>query len=206
MQTPATKKTRTDSDSEPLHVPSLSRPRFPSPASFASSPNTIGNKDSQFSEFSYNPQSTFGHFGELPSNPKVGEDPLPPFPYGCGFCNQGTICVCQEIAVQDIGNRPLGSNDFKPHGLEDVRLLDTSPDEVNIQKPENSSTSILDNLPSYQPPVHLHRRPGGALVNSVFPVARISPSKSGTMPDMSCSGDPSNCPACAGDDFGKAFC
>jgi len=209
MQVSATKRTRTDAgpDSELLHVHSLSPSHVPSPTSYVSSPNAIDTAESQFSELSYKPQSTFGHFDDLSSNPQVVVDPLRSFPsYGCGFCNQGTICVCHEIAVQDMGNRPLTPNDFKPHQFGDVQLLDSAPPRVNIQKPENESTSILDNLPAYQPPVPLRRRPGGALVNSVFPVARVSPHKSSTAPDTSCSGDPSNCLACGDDDFGKAFC
>jgi len=58
--------------------------------------------------------------------------------------------------------------------------------------------SILDNLPEYQPPVALRRRPGGVLANSVFPVEAA--------PGANCSGDPSNCLACGDDPFGKAFC
>lgn len=209
MQASATKRTRTGPgpDSEPLHASSLSPSHLPSPTSYVSSPNAIDTAEPQFSELSYNPQSTFGHFGDLSSNPKVVVDPLRSFPsYGCGFCNQGTICVCHEIAVHDIRDRPLGSDDFKPHQFGDVQLLDTAPGRVNIPKPENESTSILDNLPAYQPPVPLRRRSGGALVNSVFPVVRVSPHKSSTVLDASCSGDPSNCLACGDDDFGKAFC
>ncbi|KIM48104.1 hypothetical protein M413DRAFT_61529, partial [Hebeloma cylindrosporum] len=211
MQASATKRTRIgpgpDPDPELLHVPALSPSHLSSPTSYVSSPNAIDTADSQFSELSYNPQSTFSHFGDLSSSSKAVVDHLRSFPsYGCGFCNQGTICVCHEIAVQDIGDRPLGSNDFKPHQFGEVQLLDTAPGGVNIQKPENASTSILDNLPAYQPPVRLRRRPGVASVNSVFPVARLFPHKSSVVADPSRSGDPSNCLACGDDDFGKAFC
>lgn len=71
----------------------------------------------------------------------------------------------------------------------------------------SSEISILDRLPPYQPAVPLRQRRVTSNFNSVFPVS-VSPS---LQPDsftssVTCSGDPSNCLACAGDSFGQAFC
>ena len=63
--------------------------------------------------------------------------------------------------------------------------------------------SILDNLPEYQPPVPLRRRTATTQVNTIFPI-KAPPKPPAEVPN--CSGDPSNCLACADDSFGKAFC
>lgn len=74
-------------------------------------------------------------------------------------------------------------------------------------------SSILDNLPAYAPPVPLpRRRPANqSSPSSIFPVY---PAESLTNRSLrqngsaspTCTGDPSNCLACADDPFGKAFC
>ena len=70
--------------------------------------------------------------------------------------------------------------------------------------------SILDNLPAYQPPVPLRRRPVNPGLKTLFPVspstAASTTAKPTTSAPATCSGDPSNCLACADDVFGKAFC
>jgi AP-1-like transcription factor len=67
----------------------------------------------------------------------------------------------------------------------------------------SSVTTILDNLPAYQPPVPLRRRNQISL-NPSEPIQK-SPIQKSTKPAL-CSGDPSDCAACADDAFGKAFC
>ena len=61
-----------------------------------------------------------------------------------------------------------------------------------------SQGTILDNLPAYEPPVPLRRRNRVTALNSIFPVQEYQ--------NATCSGDPNNCLACAGDSFGQAFC
>lgn len=101
--------------------------------------------------------------------------------FNCGFCNETTPCVCREIA-HHIGD----GESIKAEGL-------SSP----------QGSSILENLPSFQPAVPLRRRPYGNLAKSpIFPIH----SQLQRAAEPTCSGDPSNCMACADDDFGKAFC
>lgn len=107
----------------------------------------------------------------------------------------------------------------------------------------NTSSSILDNLPAYQPAIPLRRNstvrnetdnthyqirltspepdsntassarptavplslPRRKTTGTVWQTVAATASLSGSTTPM-CSGDPSNCPACKDDDFGKAFC
>ncbi|KAH9486819.1 bZIP transcription factor hapX [Psilocybe cubensis] len=181
----------------PAPAPSLSF----SP-SVASTPDSNDTTDSQFPPLSYGTSTemdvnSFNHFNDLAPNVKADEMSLRPFvSFGCGFCNEDTICVCQEMAVVD-----RNSNDFtNTQVLINRENLDTNFQESVVQE----VPSILDNLPPYQPPVALRRRSGAVQVNSVFPVQVVSTSSRPL--DENCSGDPSNCLACGDDAFGKAFC
>ncbi len=102
----------------------------------------------------------------------------------CGLCNEVIPCLCHAIVTQD---SPGEAADFKDHTSTSV-----------FSRPELQN-SILDNLPPYQPAVPLPRK-HGTLMNSIFPVVPLPSAQE------KCTGDPSNCPACADDAFGKAFC
>jgi len=88
-----------------------------------------------------------------------------------------------------------------PASLAQVPLSSTP--QINVQ-------SILDNLPPYQPSVPLRRRPAVRPLRSLFPVVPLSENSSQATATSAvsaeCSGDPSNCLACADDVFGQAFC
>ncbi|KDR85100.1 hypothetical protein GALMADRAFT_218179 [Galerina marginata CBS 339.88] len=206
-QAPAPKRPRKNSGPDsPRHVNS-SAIYFPSPSStMVSTPESNDMADSRFSPICYNDQneldsSAFSRFSDL--SVKDAEETLAPFPsFGCGFCDEGTICVCHEIAVQHVTD----TNEFKSDDFGGTRLLATQ-DTVEAQQQSSTEAgclSILDNLPAYQPPVALRKRTGGTLVNSVFPVKTTSDPS--LISDANCSGDPSNCLACGDDAFGKAFC
>lgn len=110
----------------------------------------------------------------------------------CGLCNLVTSCVCPEpMAVQQVLNDSLSGTSGQGSPLD-------QPMPSN-----HTSSSILDNLPAYQPPVPLRRKPGGSSTNSVFPVIPLAVSSVST---SKCSGNPNDCMACADDTFGKAFC
>ena len=119
--------------------------------------------------------------------------------FECGLCADGTSCVCREMVL----NSPTPS--FKTEttvpaaSLVPVALPPT---------PQIDAPSILDNLPPYQPPVPLRRRPEVRPLRSLFPVVTLSGSSSQVTQtsQVGCSGDPSNCLACADDVFGQAFC
>jgi AP-1-like factor len=160
----------------------------------------------------------------------------------CGFCSDDTPCVCRELALQQVAARIAVSGDVPGSGpsipnntASTAPLGSHSPPEVKMESrgsisisstpqippatvpiaslPPNNSSSILDNLPAYSPPVPLPRRRPSEQ-NSHPPIFPIFPAQSAPSRPLrparstpaNCSGDPSNCLACADDPFGKAFC
>ncbi|KAI0694882.1 hypothetical protein BC835DRAFT_1406363 [Cytidiella melzeri] len=125
--------------------------------------------------------------------------------FNCGFCSDSTPCICRELALQQINNLPSSAAAYKAENPDNNRDHELRFDgsQMSTQQP-----SILDNLPAYQPPVPLRRR-GGQRINTTpnFPISQSqSQSSPSSQTEASCTGDPSNCPACADDAFGKAFC
>ncbi|CAL1695354.1 unnamed protein product [Somion occarium] len=119
--------------------------------------------------------------------------------FDCGFCNENTPCVCRELAQQvSVQSVTLKEEVPEPPTTNIVRL---DPPTTFTPTP----SSILENLPAYQPPIPLRRRTTTTAVNSIFPIT-AAPRDLTRRSDASCSGDPSNCLACADDPFGKAFC
>jgi AP-1-like transcription factor len=118
--------------------------------------------------------------------------------FECAFCMGGTSCVCREIAL-----RPSEA----PFKAEAAELPDSAQLALS-SAPQIVAPSILDNLPPYQPPVPLRRNPAVRPLRSLFPVVPLTPNSSRAMSRTTadCSGDPSNCLACADDVFGQAFC
>lgn len=205
---------------------SLSHLSAREPASYLSSPSSnVSTTDSgdsypPFSPISLN-TSPIDHvasvgpgspFGDLPPiqpswrSSVFDTEVTPSQRLDCRFCSvtDGT-CVCAELALQHVS-----SSLSSPLKLENVDLsLMESNSRLEDRMSTSGGLSILDNLPPYQPAVPLRRRSAqppaaiGSTSSSVFPVwiPAASPDTSPT-----CSGDPSNCMACADDDFGKAFC
>ncbi|KAA1468147.1 hypothetical protein DENSPDRAFT_833357 [Dentipellis sp. KUC8613] len=127
--------------------------------------------------------------------------------FDCGFCNDNTPCVCREIAMQSSGRVEMsGQTVFKIEAVEQVATISTDPSATMLDPNASSQNreSILDNLPAYQPAVPLRRRPTNTTAKSLFPVSL--PPAQPVSSAATCSGDPSNCMACADDVFGKAFC
>ncbi|EJD52174.1 hypothetical protein AURDEDRAFT_181694 [Auricularia subglabra TFB-10046 SS5] len=113
----------------------------------------------------------------------------------CILCTDGSDCICGDQRP-DLSGRLSSSNlhlDVQGRGPDSVK--DFAPP---VTEPL-ASTSVLDNLPPYQPAVPLPRRN-----NAVAPAERVF--KYTTVQAPLCTGDPSNCPACADDPFGQAFC
>lgn len=186
----------------------------PSPPSMVSSPDSNGTSDTRFSPLPYETQSDPNHsqlssIMDFSSNtkPHIMEtnDGFPAF--DCGFCNEDTPCVCREIAVQQAAER-MGVVDFKAESYSHTSPLMNLNHTIRLEAATVvPRASILENLPAYQPPVPLRRRQGAPAVNSVFAVAPPPPALQRVpAPPDNCSGDPSNCMACADDAFGKAFC
>ncbi|PFH54574.1 hypothetical protein AMATHDRAFT_44418 [Amanita thiersii Skay4041] len=207
------KRTKICSSNSNLKVPpSLTSPYIPSPPSMVSSPDSNGSADSPYSPVNYDRDSEAGHNSiqlidytqaTKPSEFDTGNG----FPaFDCGFCNEGTPCVCREMAVQQ--DRPQAVA-FKAENYSQPTATMVLPTNHAIHLDtvqESARPSILDNLPAFQPAVPLRRKPGATNPSSppVFPVISLQEAQ-GTTTAM-CTGDPSNCMACADDAFGKAFC
>ncbi|KAJ3509412.1 hypothetical protein NLJ89_g5236 [Agrocybe chaxingu] len=207
VQPPAKKKSRTESDTDHITRCQLlsSVAQLPSPSSMVSTPEAT---DSSESTFNYDTPAdldpgSFGQINCLPSDMKLHES-LPSFSsaFSCGFCDGGrNPCMCREMMAQTVLEQTVASAEFKPHTFGEV-LIDQPVNEPTPLSPTDiNRPSILDNLPAYQPPVPLKRKSRAVSSNSIFPV-RAAPARA----EATCSGDPSNCLACADDAFGKAFC
>ncbi|KAF8516203.1 hypothetical protein BU17DRAFT_51065 [Hysterangium stoloniferum] len=142
----------------------------------------------------------------------------------CGFCSDDTPCMCRELALQQVATRIAVNGDV--HGSTPAMANSTtsatsmaphSPPMVKMESRGstsiNNDSSVLDNLPAYAPPVPLPRRRSAdqappPSIFPVFPTQSLAPQPLHTTRPSSptCTGDPSNCSACADDPFGKAFC
>jgi AP-1-like factor len=109
---------------------------------------------------------------------------------GCGLCSNGGPCLCDEILRGEQPKAPVESS---------VPLADIE-DHPFVQP----RSCLLSNPPPYQAPVPLRRRPNTNKTSTIFAIR--APPADATSSTSTCSGDPSNCLACADDPFGKAFC
>ncbi|CAE6377863.1 unnamed protein product [Rhizoctonia solani] len=131
----------------------------------------------------------------------------------CGFCSREPgSCVCREVSAGI--NQLLESASSSRHAEIARATLGDASHEASTSTA--SKPSILDNLPPVQPGVPLRLRrskrknPDAALDDSgpvhLTPVPQfLKPTPTPSARPV-CSGDPSNCAACADDPFGRAFC
>ncbi|KAG6911884.1 hypothetical protein DXG01_000131 [Tephrocybe rancida] len=195
---PANKRAKAILDSPRLSTPPLTLSFSPSPPSTVSSPDSSGSSETGCSSLpSYDMQPDPMHTSHLldfsPVKPtQVEDNGFPSF--GCGFCTEDTTCMCRELVAQ----QAHAASNYDQASLSSILQ---STNTIQLDQPLSSPPEcILENLPPYQPPVPLRRRPVVSNVNSIFTVIPPAP-----LP-ANCSGDPSNCMACADDAFGKAFC
>ncbi|KAI0652196.1 hypothetical protein C8Q79DRAFT_896691 [Trametes meyenii] len=213
-QSPAKKRVKVSIDA----LNSLTQSSFP-PISYASSPSAVSSADSSDAHSSFSPvpmpqsardtpifPQTFGLNGifEIATSGKTSlfEPGGALDTFDCGLCNENTPCFCREMALQQVNERMPTVNPMSPMKLE---TADPTPAPTSSSPVAPQPSSILDNLPAYQAPVPLRRRAPNPSLQPIFPISLSSsePSK----PEVpSCTGDPTNCPACADDAFGKAFC
>lgn len=209
---PARKKSRFSPEAldKPLITSYIS-----SPPSMVNSPDSTGTSDTRFSPV-YEVQASeathpiMTNIDFNTTTKPISLDPNTSFPtFDCGFCSEDTPCVCRELAAQQAADRSalssFKSEEFTPTmAMPSNRVVRLEPAPLPQQSPR---PSILDNLPAYQPPVPLRRRATPGTVNSVFPIQALPEAQPSNPPPVpTCSGDPSNCLACADDAFGKAFC
>lgn len=176
-----------------------------------SSPDSNGTPDTRFSPLPFSPQPDPAHTSlsnllDFPSHVKAANlEAGSVFPaFDCGFCNENTPCVCREIAAHQAAERMSAANLKAEHYGQNNSAIHINSSSQLETPPSSNRSSILDNLPAYQPPMPLRRRPVGSNVNTIFRIFPPQPQASSSSPQ--CSGDPSNCMACADDSFGKAFC
>ncbi|KZT05901.1 uncharacterized protein LAESUDRAFT_205184 [Laetiporus sulphureus 93-53] len=118
-------------------------------------------------------------------------------PLSCGFCNATSTCVCKDITMQQVSEQLSLSNIS-------AAAVDHSDMQQSNALPNDAPPSILENLPEYQAPVPLRRRAPAQAARPIFPISPAPIASNNAA--VTCSGDPSNCLACADDAFGKAFC
>jgi hypothetical protein len=126
--------------------------------------------------------------------------------FNCGFCTDTTPCVCRELAMNQLNE---SVNQELLGGYKEPTYLNPTPQPSSQGPPPHtspSSSSILENLPAYQPPVPLRRKSSRQSAKPIFPVFPAESSTPARTSTPTCSGDPSNCAACNDDAFGKAFC
>ncbi|KZO96017.1 hypothetical protein CALVIDRAFT_555426 [Calocera viscosa TUFC12733] len=113
---------------------------------------------------------------------------------GCGFCSSSTSCLCAEVSESDA----LAMQ---------ASMLQPSPTEEKVP------ISSVEYIP-YQAAVPIRLRADRpqtsgsmAWVVETKPALPTTPiASTSAVPVGNCSGDPSNCPACANDSFGQEFC
>ncbi|KAF8711644.1 basic region leucin zipper, partial [Rhizoctonia solani] len=133
----------------------------------------------------------------------------------CGFCSREPgSCVCREVSA---GINHLLESASSSRKVQSARAV-LEDDESYGASPTTSKPSILDNLPPVQPGVPLRLRrskrtnPNANTSDSgpvhLTPVPQFLKPTPAPAPSIRpvCSGDPSNCAACADDPFGRAFC
>jgi AP-1-like transcription factor len=191
---PSTKKSRTTTQIETASC--SGSPHGSSPSSVASSADSIDPSFThlQSSAQSVNPVSSGNSFSSILDLGHQGktvtcETDVAFSSFNCGLCSDGTPCVCRAVVMQQ--------------SVGDVNMKNSSYSLNHIIGLDSQTSSILDNLPAYQPPVPIRRR-SGTSATSVFHVEPLRTIE--LQPAPSCSGDPENCLACADDSFGKAFC
>ncbi|KAH9847392.1 hypothetical protein C2E23DRAFT_741992 [Lenzites betulinus] len=217
IQSPAKKRNKVSLDA----LSGLAQTSYAS-VSYASSPSAVSSADSSDAHSSFSP---------MPMPQSARDTPIFPQSFGlnsifematsgksnlfesggaldtfdCGLCNENTPCFCREMALQQVNERMSAMNPVSPLKMEtsDQGAAATSSSPMVGQA--QASTSILDNLPAYQAPVPLRRRAPNPSFQPIFPIT-LPPSEPPKPENPSCTGDPSNCPACADDAFGKAFC
>jgi AP-1-like factor len=217
---PSKKKSRVSVErpSSDGHSSLFSPPYVPSPPSIVSSPDSNGTSDQAFSPAYFDPQTHDSPIYSPQTNsmmpafsfPHDGKpDTFDPstFPtFDCGLCTNDTTCVCRQLAMQQgVTDRMVNGQAYPLKAETHEQKYPTAPlgNPAHLTSPSTSvQLSVLDNLPAYQPPVPLRRRPRVS-PNLLFPISAQPPRSSS--PAM-CSGDPTNCSACNDDDFGRAFC
>ncbi|KZS95883.1 hypothetical protein SISNIDRAFT_483303 [Sistotremastrum niveocremeum HHB9708] len=193
-----------------------------SPSPLASSPESTDSLNSSvhpgFSPFSYQPANQYmtpmsgfqrqqvAKATNFDSNPAL--DSIVP----CGLCTDNTPCVCRDLVMQRAAAGIAGQEQnlppsSRPDAADQLRELFSASNNTSSvlgasdTAGRSAAPSILDNLPAFQPPVPLRRL--NARTTPARPVFYVSPPADSA---PQCSGDPSNCAACADDPFGKAFC
>ncbi|GAA5880928.1 hypothetical protein JCM3774_001779 [Rhodotorula dairenensis] len=135
----------------------------------------------------------------------------------CTFCSTGPDCFCAQVGF-DIAPTPAPTASSSSSSSSDADSHTTATKTGALYE---AAARATDEDPyaaeaTYEPavPLRLRRRsPGTPKPKSVWtldePAAAAAVTGAARLIDAAkavCSGDPSNCPACSDDPFGKAFC
>lgn len=121
---------------------------------------------------------------------------------GCGFCTHESSCFCRDMALRQVADENEAPRTEKIYNREESSQEENSMDFM----PNSDQISILEHPPAFEPPVPLRRRDASSKAKLIFPISAPSPQIAGSGSAARCSGDPTNCMACADDSFGQAFC
>lgn len=195
------KKSKPSLDPPETHVRLGSYYNNPSPRSITISSGSNDTSDSLSSEGQADmPQSPTLNLWQFPPAGRLIH--LDGMSFSCGLCREDTLCVCREFVVPQAQVAQSGTE----YKVSNTYELPSTSSDPNPQPPHAElipppcMSGILEKLPDYQPPIPLRRKPGLSSGNTVFAVGPPTPQP------VKCSGDPTNCGACADDAFGKAFC
>ena len=200
-----------------------------SPSSLTYNTPSCASSSSQAHSHSHSVRSPLGKDATL-----AGPSYSPPSFDSCGFCTTNdTPCICRMAAEsRDLHSGfsgLLNSDDIDPKRTTPPNLPGTGPSS-GIDYPVSTASTSSGGGAVSLPSAYLRRRNSGggprppASIWSLTPAvstqaASVSPpvpasssgfdtgagvAASNSLPE--CTGDPSACPACADDPFGKAFC
>ncbi|GAA6063508.1 hypothetical protein JCM10212_004770 [Sporobolomyces blumeae] len=193
---------------------SSSTSSHPSPSTSTSStlhsPPTSSSV-STFPVFAHSPLNEVHPASPAAASPEHAQDAFAgsdPHASSCGFCATSSDCLCAEIGFK---TGPASSSTLN------ALSAPSSYSDLAGAGPRNDDDldDLFANETTYEPAVPLRLASSSSSNGSrrkVKSVWAIEPSTTkfeavvAVADKVLCSGDPSNCPACSDDPFGKAFC
>ncbi|GAA5854570.1 hypothetical protein JCM8547_004890 [Rhodosporidiobolus lusitaniae] len=164
------------SGSSPLPIPSAE-----SPLPVLSPPSTTAS-------------STTSSFVQSPLNDIHPVGPASPAHVNgrCGFCASNADCFCADVGYQIVSTPGAAAVSGMPF---------VSP-VIKIEEQED----MFFGEQTYEPAVPLRLRKSQTKAAPIWAIQSTTTVTTTSTKPALCNGDPSNCPACSDDPFGKAFC
>ncbi|GJN89802.1 hypothetical protein Rhopal_002791-T1 [Rhodotorula paludigena] len=158
------------------------------------------SSSSAHSAYVHSPLNDFHAVGPAsPAHPQLAPNSdASPHGQRCTFCSADADCFCAQVGydINPSPSIPLHTNPL---------LAAASSPAAQIKLEDTDD--ILFAETSYEPAVPLRLRKSVTKAPTVWAIEQPhSTGRTITISKPVCSGDPSNCPACSDDPFGKAFC